>query len=256
MSDSVSTALRPFNPSRFIHAASASQRAPVAISACLSGQRVRYDGADKAFAATALLDSALGLIPICPEVGAGLGVPRPAVQLVRTVAGLRALGRDDATLDVTAALQNYAETSARALRQHPLLCGYLWKSRSPSCGLASTPLFDNNNRQIGVSSGIQAAYIQHHLPLLHCREESDLNSAQAVAAFVLMCRLVFDLLLVDPHDLPDVHRHYHFLRQRLSTETRERLDIWCKRRESREYLAALKLGCSEIDQEKLLELFY
>jgi uncharacterized protein YbbK (DUF523 family) len=255
MRDSSAAALPSFNPQRFINPASATHRVEVAISACLAGQRVRYDGADKAFAGTAMLEQALVLVPVCPEVGAGLSVPRPAVQLVSTATGPRALGRDDPTLDVTEALQDFAKTSALTLRQYPALCGYIWKSRSPSCGLGSTPLFDEKGRQINIANGIQASYIQQHLPWLHCCEESDLNSAPAIAAFVLLCRLVFDLLHTDPDELPHAHRHYHFLQQRLSTETQERLTMWCECRNSREYLAAIKTGCSQINQEKLLELF-
>ncbi len=95
MAHPAATALYRFNPQRFIHLASASARAPVAISACLAGQAVRYDGTDKQFVGAETLGEMLNLIPICPEVGAGLPVPRPPVQLVSSDTGQRALGRDD-----------------------------------------------------------------------------------------------------------------------------------------------------------------
>ena len=59
-------------------------RPRVGVSACLLGERVRYDGAHKR--AQHLLDG-LGphveWVPVCPELEAGLGVPRPAMRLVR-----------------------------------------------------------------------------------------------------------------------------------------------------------------------------
>ena len=59
----------------------------VLVSACLLGERCRYDGRDQR--TQAVLDALAGkvVIPICPEVAGGLGTPRPAVQL--TASGAR-----------------------------------------------------------------------------------------------------------------------------------------------------------------------
>jgi uncharacterized protein YbbK (DUF523 family) len=256
MAHPAGTVLYRFNPQRFIHPASALARAPVAISACLAGQAVRYDGTDKQFVGAKILGEMLTLIPLCPEVGAGLPVPRPPVQLVSSATGQRALGRDDPTLDVTAALQHYAEQSAQRFLQPPItLCGYIWKSRSPSCGLASTPLFDANNRQIDTVSGIHANHFQRHLPWLHCVDENALIDTQAIAAFVLICRVVFDLLNADRAALTTTHRHYHFLQRHLSSATQELLDRLNQRGATIEYQAALKTACTQLDRAKLLELF-
>jgi len=52
------------------------------VSACLLGERVRYDGGHKL---DRLLIDALGedvtFVPVCPEVECGLGVPREAMHL-------------------------------------------------------------------------------------------------------------------------------------------------------------------------------
>ena len=56
----------------------------VGISACLLGERVRYDGGHKK---NALVTETLGphveWVAICPEVELGLPIPRPAMDLVR-----------------------------------------------------------------------------------------------------------------------------------------------------------------------------
>lgn len=256
MAHLAATAVYRFNPRRFIHPASASARAPVAISACLAGQPVRYDGTDKRFVGVEALSEMLELIPICPEVGAGLPVPRPPVHLVSSDAGQHARGRDDPTLDVTAALQHYAEQSAQRFLQQPIsLCGYIWKSRSPSCGLASTPLFDVQSRQIGIVSGIHANHFQRHLPWLHCVDENDLIDTQSIAAFALICRVVFDLLHAVPATLTSTHRHYHFLQRCLSSDTQEQLNRLSQNGSATEYQAALKTACTQLDQANLLALF-
>ncbi len=110
----------------------------IGVSACLVGELVRYDGGHKRN--QMLLDYlALRyvLVPICPEVAAGLGVPRPPVQLVKRGAEVRAVGVLDERLDVTRPLIEYGrQVTATAMG----LCGFVFKGRSPSCGLGTTPI--------------------------------------------------------------------------------------------------------------------
>jgi len=211
----------PFRADRFYHAVSAQVRAPVAVSACLVGAAVRYDGTDKRLGAIEQwLDGALQLLPVCPEVGAGLGVPRPPVQLVMAASDdqPRARGRDDDRLDVTEPLRRYAEQSARTLRAQHFLCGYLFKSRSPSCGVNSAPLLDSTGKNIGTANGIQADYFQRELPWLVYCEESALGDERNSLRFILQCRLVFDVLHAGAVPLTELQQHYYFLIEKFSSK--------------------------------------
>lgn len=201
----------PFDECPFLFAHSATQRPLVAISACLTGAAVRYDGTDKYQPGLdGWLRDHIELLPICPELDAGLGVPRPPVQLVETPTGLRALGRDDRVLDVTDALRRSARARCDALQSLPL-CGYLWKSRSPSCGLHSTPLFDASGVERGTGSGLQAEAVAAALPWLAMAEEGVLQQQTAARRFLLGCRLVFDCLHAGNVDAVTVARHYQSL---------------------------------------------
>ncbi len=74
------------------------------ISGCLLGQAVRYDGTHKR--RDALLERFgphVNWIPVCPEVEAGLGVPRPPIRLERTSGGVRLMGIQE-RLDHTKAM--------------------------------------------------------------------------------------------------------------------------------------------------------
>jgi uncharacterized protein YbbK (DUF523 family) len=245
-----------FQPQRFFHAASATAHAAAAISACLTGQRVRYDGDHKQLAQwEQVLAAELELLPICPEVGAGLGVPRPPVQLV-AVAGQpepRALGRIDPQLDVTAALRDFAARSVAELRRQPRLCGYLWQSRSPSCGSGSTPLFDPAGRQIGVTSGIHAAQLERALPWLACAEDTAVADASGAWHFVLRCRLVFDALQTDAAALPALHRHYAFIVG--DRPAGAALPQTALAGDKIGYLTAFTAACGRLPAARLLELF-
>lgn len=234
---------------RFYHPHSASARPRVAVSACLSGERVRYDGASRYLPALAWLERHLHLVPICPEVGAGLSVPRPPVQLVARSAGSLplAVGRDDPTLDVTDALARFGHDSLVELNAAGPLCGYLLKSRSPSCGLGSTPLFDADGVETGTTSGIQAAHFQTRLPWLSYCEETSLVDRESALAFELRCRLVFDWLHAGDATLPQLLQHYCLPFERLALEPALSDKTAC--------LAALQRSCAQLPPAGLLEIF-
>src|SRR3569623_83248 len=105
----------------------------VGISACLLGERVRYDGNHKHDAyITGTLAKVFEFVAVCPEVAFGRGVLRPPIRLVGEAAEPRAVGVADPELDVTAALSAYGRRMAVKLDD---ISGYIIKAKSPSCGL-------------------------------------------------------------------------------------------------------------------------
>ena len=60
----------------------------IAVSGCLLGEEVRYDGGHRRSETVAgALGEAFELVSECPEVGIGLGVPRPKIRLEREPGG-------------------------------------------------------------------------------------------------------------------------------------------------------------------------
>lgn len=53
----------------------------VLVSACLLGAACRYDGKEKGLVRIRELVATKQVVPICPEAAAGLGIPRPKVEL-------------------------------------------------------------------------------------------------------------------------------------------------------------------------------
>ena len=180
-------------------------KAEIAVSACLLGQAVRYDGKEKTHSLlvdcfTNQFSSKIKLIPFCPEVGAGMGVPRPKIQLVRhKQESIRVLGVENHTLDVTEGLQSYARMF---IKQYPDIQYIIVKSRSPSCGYQSTPLFtiaesDNNTvlsekstqqvclsyEQIGLTSGMFVQTLLALKPELNLVDELAFSSEQDCVNF-------------------------------------------------------------------------
>jgi uncharacterized protein YbgA (DUF1722 family)/uncharacterized protein YbbK (DUF523 family) len=148
-------------------------RLRLGVSACLLGQRVRYDGGHKrdGFVADRLAEH-FELVPVCPEVAIGLGVPRAPIRLVQTAAGVRVRGVRDAALDVTGALDAEA---ARVSSEQPDLCGYVLKKNSPSCGMARVKTYTEAGMPHGRAAGAFAAGLMARRPLLPVEEEGRLN---------------------------------------------------------------------------------
>jgi uncharacterized protein YbbK (DUF523 family) len=111
----------------------------VLVSACLLGERVRYNGAD-ATAHHAVLEAWLAegrVVPFCPEVAGGLGVPRPAAEIQEAGGAevldgvVRVLTRTGT--DVTASFLSGARQALDAALAGSVRLAVL-KDGSPSCG--------------------------------------------------------------------------------------------------------------------------
>lgn len=116
-------------------------RPRVGISRCLLGDEVRYDGGHKRDALLlSSLDSIVEWVPVCPEVEAGMGTPREAIDLVASADGVPAGEPRVRLLGVTSRTDWTATMTSVAAERVPALLalgldGYVLKADSPSCGL-------------------------------------------------------------------------------------------------------------------------
>ena len=116
---------------------SASCTAPqirIGISACLLGEKVRFDGGHKR---DPFIVDTLGKfvqwVTVCPEMEIGLGTPRDTMRLVGTIDAPRLLTHKTND-DLTETMQRFAAQRLTELSIHPLH-GYILKNNSPSCGM-------------------------------------------------------------------------------------------------------------------------
>jgi uncharacterized protein YbbK (DUF523 family) len=154
----------------------------VGISQCLMGDAVRYDGQSKANAIVLeKLNEIFELIPVCPEVEAGLSIPRPPVQLTGSVDNPRLTGRDDPAIDVTDIMYNYCQRKPTELKH---LTGFIFKSRSPSCGLNSVPVFINGECITETGRGVFAKHWYEAYPDLAAIEDNELENTGRLDIFI------------------------------------------------------------------------
>ena len=153
------------------------------ISACLLGEPVRYDGGHKR---DRLLSDQLGRwvewVPVCPELEAGLGVPRPPMQLVGQGQSIRLLERESGR-DHTRTLQRFSTRRVRELLALEL-AGYVFKRDSPSCGIRRVPVFGARARPRREGRGIFAAALCDALPDLPVEDEGRLQDPRLRENFI------------------------------------------------------------------------
>jgi|SRR5688572_3358303 uncharacterized protein YbbK (DUF523 family) len=149
-------------------------RPRVGISSCLLGQHVRYDGGHKLlpFAAGPLADL-VTLVPVCPEVELGMGVPREPVRLERSRGIVRMVGIESRT-DHTDAMTAFAARRTDELAALGL-AGYVFKKNSPSCGPRGVPVGGR---------GLFAAAVGDRMPLLPVVDESDISDREGRKTFL------------------------------------------------------------------------
>ena len=134
-------------------------RVRLGISACLLGERVRYDGGHKrdAFLVDALANH-VEWVPVCPEVELGLGVPRDAIRLVGEARPRGSSGSAPARTSPTGCdLRHRARPRLAALD----LDGYVLKRASPSCGLWRVRVYRDGGAPSADGRGLFASALVH-----------------------------------------------------------------------------------------------
>jgi len=118
----------------------------LAVSSCLLGQRVRYNGDAAEFRPlTRKWANFLKLVPVCPEVGIGMGTPRPTIRLVKQDEKITIKDPKN-DIDYTEEMTKFAELKSDYLAEMGI-SGFVFKKDSPSCGLERVKVYRENNPQ-------------------------------------------------------------------------------------------------------------
>ena len=154
----------------------------IGVSTCLLGEHVRFDGGHKR---DPFLVETFGRyvewVPVCPEVEAGLGVPRESMHLRRVEDQVR-LVTTKTGIDHTDTMRNYAARRVAALRVHDL-CGYVLKKSSPSCGMERVKIYGRSG-PVASGRGLFAEALLRAFPHLPVEEEGRLSDPRLRENFV------------------------------------------------------------------------
>ncbi len=154
----------------------------VGISTCLLGENVRYDGGHKLDRYLRdLLGRYVEFVPVCPEVECGMGVPREAVRLVAVDGDIR-LVTQRTKVDKTGQMKQWM-TGKLAELSSLALCGFIFKSQSPSSGLQGVKVYHPKGvAHDGV--GLFARGVTGAFPLLPVEDDGRLNDDRIRENFI------------------------------------------------------------------------
>jgi len=155
----------------------------IGISTCLLGENVRYDGGHKH---DPLITQTLGpyvtFVGVCPELECGLGVPREAMRLVGDPASPR-LMTVRTLMDHTGRMLDWAGARVRELEKEDL-CGFIFKSRSPSSGMMRVKVYAQNGMPVKTGVGLFARTFMEHFPRIPVEEDGRLHDAALRENFI------------------------------------------------------------------------
>jgi uncharacterized protein YbbK (DUF523 family)/uncharacterized protein YbgA (DUF1722 family) len=208
----------------------------VVISRCLGLDACRYDGDMVEFPFARQLKPWVTLVPVCPEMEIGLGVPRDKIVLVRQPRGRQSLHQPATGKNLTRRMAQFSGRFASRLTPGRESCtpkcdGFILKSKSPSCGLGTTKLFDKASlsaRVIGHTSGVFAAEIESKLPDTAVIDEHLLSDERKREHWLtkLFALAEFRAVAKSPGgpSLSRYHRYYRSLLQVYSAKQTRMLD--------------------------------
>ena len=144
------------------------------ISTCLLGENVRYDGGhtlDRFITET--LGQYVEFVPVCPEVECGFDIPREAFRLVGDPDSPRFI-TIKTKKDFTSRMNNWSHKRVQKLEKENL-CGFIFKSRSPSSGMEREKVYTDKGMPVKKGVGMFARVFIDHFPLIPVEEDGRLH---------------------------------------------------------------------------------
>ncbi len=163
----------------------------IGISSCLLGMPVRYDGGHKKD--LQILEKLGSLVlwhPICPEHECGMPTPREPMRLVSRGGDLRIVtihtgNMDNSGVDHTDMLSEWIEGRMGGLAG---FCGFIFKARSPSCGVTDAEITDIEGRIQSKGPGLFVRAFMERYPDVPVIDEESLHAADVLGNFIAGAR--------------------------------------------------------------------
>jgi uncharacterized protein YbgA (DUF1722 family)/uncharacterized protein YbbK (DUF523 family) len=155
----------------------------IGISACLLGEKVRYDGGHRLDRyITDTLGNYFEWVPVCPEVEYGLPVPRESMHLVGDPASPHIVTVKTG-VDHTEGMKKWAADKLRQLDKEDL-CGFIFKSKSPSSGISGIKVYTPSGMPSNRGTGIFGGAFMRYFPLIPIIDDGRLHNPNLRENFI------------------------------------------------------------------------
>tara|TARA_B100001029_G_C15047607_1_gene448271 strand:+ start:380 stop:1324 length:945 start_codon:yes stop_codon:yes gene_type:complete len=148
-------------------------RPKILVSKCLEFDACRYDGKLITNKYIRILKDFVDIETVCPEVEIGLGIPRPTIHIQSEKDKLY-LYQPSSDIDLTDKMEDF---SNNFLKKSNGFDGFIFKSKSPSCGIWTAKRYSKvkNTSPLGTGPGLFAKKIIEKYPFLPKEEDKRLN---------------------------------------------------------------------------------
>ncbi|WP_421716996.1 YbgA family protein [Arcobacter arenosus] len=187
----------------------------IGISTCLLGIQCRYDGQhSKDKFVYDELSKHFEFRSFCPE-GQIYPTPREAIRQVR-INGELIIRTTNTKKDVTKEIVDVSKSLVDSINEDEL-CGYILKSKSPTCGMARVKIYpDGEGQSENVGVGVFAKELMEKFPLLPIEEEGRLSDPWLKENFLMQVfayKDIFEFMKTQPTfgELVDFHTSYKYL---------------------------------------------
>jgi len=154
----------------------------IGISSCLLGKNVRYNGENKLDRfIVKILGHYFSYIPICPEVECGLGIPRLPMRLEGNPKRPK-LVITSTNIDITKKMLSWSKEKVHKLEKEHL-DGFIFKSRSPSCGILDLTVYRKKKSPPKKGQGLFVKMFKDHFPLIPIEEGERLHDPELLKSF-------------------------------------------------------------------------
>ncbi|RXJ84574.1 DUF523 and DUF1722 domain-containing protein [Arcobacter sp. CECT 8985] len=184
----------------------------LAVSSCLLGNNVRYDGSNQMnrFILKTLSEYAT-FTSFCPE-NLALGTPRETIRITND--DELKLSTVFSKEDVTKKVFDASKKEIENIKKEPI-CGIILKAKSPSCGLGSTKYYVNGMPQ-GKKDGVFAAMCKDEFKYIAIEEEARLNDPWLRENFIMQIFAYDDMKKLEKNiikfnEIVEFHSSYKYL---------------------------------------------
>jgi uncharacterized protein YbgA (DUF1722 family)/uncharacterized protein YbbK (DUF523 family) len=215
----------------------------VAVSGCLIGEKVRFDGGSKSdkFLLNDLSKFA-EFISFCPE-NTVFGSPRESIRVVSKDSVKHIVG-NKSNQDFTEKLREESSKVANSFLESEI-SGVVFKSKSPTCAISSVKNYLENGFIEGKTSGLLYDEFKKRFPYLPMEEEGRLEDPWLRENFVMQIFAYNDFLEFEKSaekigQLVDFHTSYKFLLQSKSETKFRKIGNLVANHEKRDFFEVLK----------------
>ena len=154
------------------------------ISSCLLGEKVRYDGGHQRDSfITDTLGRYVELVPVCPEVECGLGVPREPMRLVGRPEAPRLL-TVRTKRDLTERLLGWAERAGGGTGRRRIWTASSSRANPPAAAWPGSRSTTSRGTPAGTGVGLFARVFMERFPLVPVEDEGRLHDPELRENFI------------------------------------------------------------------------